>query len=123
ARRRGGGGAGGRPLRDGGAVRPRHGNVDIDEVDRLRLKGARGLLAVLHRRDVVADAAQALLEDPAQAVLVVGDQDARSHQARAMGRKQVTTVPRASELSTWMAPWCSSRMRCQTGRPRPRART
>ena len=41
---------------------------------RLDLREGGG--AVLHRGDLVAGAAEALLEDPAQAVLVVGDQDA-----------------------------------------------
>ena len=64
---------------------------------------AEGGGAVLDRGDLVAGPAEALLEDPAQAVLVVGDQDAsvghgvsRAH--RAMGRKQVTAVPRPGSL-------------------------
>src|SRR3990167_6370912 len=37
-----------------------------------------------------------------------------------MGRKQVTTVPCPSALSTWIAPRCSSRIRWQIASPRPR---
>src|SRR4030095_10674768 len=73
------------------------------------------------RDDVVAGLAQALLEDPAEAVLVVGDQDARLHVRHfAIGREHGTLVPRPSALSTWIAPRCSSRIRWQIERPSPR---
>src|SRR5207247_789372 len=110
-------------LERGEPVESRHADVEEHEVEGLCLEDPHRLLAVLHRRHVVADPAQAFLEDPAQAVFVVGDQDTSGHQARAMGRKQVTAVPRPSALSTWIAPWCSSTMRWQRARPRPRPRS
>ena len=84
-------------------IEARHADVEEDEVEGLRLAGADGGLTVGDRGDVVAGLTQPFLQDPAQAVLVVSDEDPRRGH-RAMGRKQVTTVPRPSVESTWMAP-------------------
>src|SRR5581483_5876452 len=111
------------------AVDAGHADVEQDQVEgpRRHLPERRG--AVLDRGDLIARATEALLQDPAQAVLVVGDEDlagraggaqgARAHR-RAMGRKQDMVVPRPGSLTTWMAPRCSSMMRWQRASPRPR---
>ena len=60
------------------AVDAGHADIEEDQVERPALDLPEGRGAVLDRGDLVARAAEALLEDPAQAVLVVGDQDAAS---------------------------------------------
>ena len=88
---------------DGEAVGAGHADVEEDEVEGRVRERAQRLVAVAHGGDLVARLAQALLEDPAQAILVVGDQDPRGSRRlshRAVGRKHVTVVPRPSSLST-----------------------
>src|SRR2546428_121787 len=109
------------PRQHGEAVHARHPHVEKDEVERLGLEGLERAGAVLHRRDLVPRPPEPLLEDPAQAVFVVGEQDSWVHGViLAIGRKHVTTVPRPSALSTWIAPRCSSRIRWQMASPSPR---
>ena len=93
------------------AVDAGHADVEEDRGRTARPRPAperRG--AVLDRGDLVARAAEALLEDPAQAVLVVGDQDAAVRPAgprrrdrpplvaRAIGQEAETVVPRPGSL-------------------------
>src|SRR5262249_9944985 len=99
------------------AVDARHPHVEEDQIERLGLEDLERGAPVLDGGHVVAGLTKALLEDPAQAVLVVGDQDPGHHFA--VGRKHVTLVPRPGALSTWIAPRCSSRMRWQIESPRP----
>ena len=61
---------------EGQPVDARHADVEEDQVERLLLGLPKRGGAVLHRRDLVAGAAEALLEDPAESVFVVGDEDA-----------------------------------------------
>ena len=61
---------------EGEAVHARHPNVEEDQVEGLAAGLLEGGLPVLHRDDAIAGLLQALFQDPAQAVFVVGDQDA-----------------------------------------------
>src|SRR5262249_7333508 len=63
----------------GEAVDARHPDVEEDQVEGLRLEGPQRAVAVLDGHHVVAGLSQALLQHPAEAVLVVGDQQARSY--------------------------------------------
>jgi hypothetical protein len=61
------------------AVEARHLHVEEDEIERLGLEGAQGARPVVHRGDVVAGLLEPFLEHPAEAVFVVGDENARGH--------------------------------------------
>src|SRR5206468_10484380 len=101
------------------------------EVEGLRFRFAKGARAVLDRGDLVAGPAEALFEHPAEAVCVVGDENASlSHGSHcivpgylAMGRKQDTAVPCPGSLVTCIAPLCSSMMRWQSASPSPMPRS
>src|SRR5262249_58333482 len=67
------------PRERGEAVDARHPDVEEDQVEGLRLEGPQRAVAVLDGHHVVAGLPQALLQHPAEAVLVVGDQQARSY--------------------------------------------
>ncbi len=89
----------------GEPVDARHPDVEEDEVEGLRLEGAQRALAVGDRRHVVAGLAQALFQDPAQAVLVVGDEDRARSWSPGDGEKARHHGARGLRLlSTWMAP-------------------
>ena len=97
----------------GEAVGARHADVEKHEVERRLREHAQRLVAVAHGGDLVAGLTQPFFEHPAQAILVVGDQDPcgiwiLGH--RAIGRKHVTVVPCPSSLAMWMAPRCCSRI-------------
>src|SRR5581483_8065327 len=110
------------------AVHARHADVEKHQIELGIGEGPQRAVAVLHRHDVIAGLPQALLQHPAQAVLIVSDQDPRdfgihghgSGLAAATGRKHVTVVPRPSSLSMSMAPRCCSTIWWQMARPRPR---
>src|SRR6266446_4122848 len=61
---------------EGQPVDARHADVEEDQIEGLRLGLPKRGGAVLDGRDLVAGSAEALLEDPAEAVFVVGDEDA-----------------------------------------------
>src|SRR5262249_47760625 len=116
---------------EGEAVEPRHADIEKDQIERLGFGLAESRRAVLHRGDLIAGAAEALLKDPAEAVFVVGDEDASIRHGGhstlapylAMGRKHEKAVPTPVSLATWMEPLCSSTMRWQRARPSPRPRS